>query len=182
MKKLLFIAILTLQLFGAIITGNQEKASITGGSMDVTSGGATVTVKSGELTSYKDGQAPSISRPVSRGDLNDVYSELSPTADEDIINLKLAPVDPSIAQRIRLELVQKGISRDKINITQMTNGAQIYVVSIDLNDIKLIYGGHYKAGLEYFKSPANKGKIATINIKEEDLRKYHSVIFRKFGK
>jgi hypothetical protein len=182
MKKVFFIAILALNLFGAVITGNQEKASIIGGSMDVTSGGVTVTVKSGELTSYKDGQAPSISRPVTRGDLNDVYSELTPTSDENIINLKLAPIDPNIAQKIRLELVQKGISRDNITIRQMNDGAQIYVSSIDLNDIKLIYGGHYKAGLEYFKSPANKGKIATINIKEEDLKKYHSVIFRKYSR
>jgi hypothetical protein len=182
MKKILFIAILTLQLFGAVITGNQDKASITGGSMDVTSGGSTVTVKSGELTSYKDGQAPSISRPVTRGDLNDIYTELSPSSDENIINLKLAPIDSTVAQKIRLELVHKGISRDNISISQMTNGAQIYISSIDLNDIKQIYGGHYKAGLQYFKSPANKGKIATINIKEEDLRKYHSVIFRKFGR
>jgi hypothetical protein len=182
MKKIFFIAILTLQLFGAVITGNQDKASITGGSMDVTSGGSTVTVKSGELTSYKDGQAPSISRPVTRGDLNDIYTELTPSSDENIVNLKLAPIDPTVAQKIRLELVQKGISRDSISISQMSGGAQIYVSSIDLNDIKLIYGGHYKAGLEYFKSPANKGKIATINIKEEDLKKYHSVIFRKFGR
>ncbi len=182
MKKIIILCIIALNIFGAIITGNQDKASITGGSMSVTSGGATVTVNSGELTSYKDGQAPSISRPVTRGDLNDIYSEFNPSSDDNIINLKLAPIDPMIAGKIRLELVEKGISRDKINITHMTNGAQIYISSIDLNDIKQIYGGHYKAGLEYFKLPANKGKIATINIKEEDLRKYHTVIFRKFGR
>ncbi len=182
MKKIIFITILAVNIFAAVITGNQEKASIIGGSMDVTSGGSTVTVNSGELTSYKDGQAPSISRPVTRGDLNDVYNELTPTSDENIVNLKLAPVDPAIAGKIRLELVQKGISRDKINISQMTNGAQIYISSIDLNDIKQIYGGHYKAGLDYFKSPANKGKNPTINIKLEDLKRYHTVIFRKFGR
>jgi len=182
MKKLILIALATLNIFAAIITGNQDKASITGGSMDVSSGGTTVTVKSGELTSYKDGQAPSISRPVTKGDLNDIYSELTPGSDQNMINLKLAPIDPIVAGKIRLELVQKGIPRDNISISQMTNGAQIYISSIDLNSIKLIYGGHYKAGLEYFKSPSNQGKIATINIKEEDLKKYHSVIFRKFGK
>lgn len=182
MKKIILISsILAINIFAAIITGNQDKASITGGSMDVTSGGSTVTVKSGELTSYKDGQAPSISRPVTKGDLNDIYHELTPTSDENVINLKLAPIDPIIAGKIRLELVQKGIPRDNITIKQMHDGAQIYISSIDLNDIKQIYGGHYKAGLEYFKSPANQGKIATINIKEEDLRKYHTVIFRKFG-
>lgn len=182
MKKIILTTILSINIFAAIITGNQEKASITGGSMHVTSGGNTVTVNSGELTSYKDGQAPSISRPVTKGDLNDIYNELTPGADQDMINLKLAPVDPIIAGKIRLELVQKGIPRDNITIQQMADGAQIYISSIDLNAIKLIYGGHYKAGLQYFKSPANQGKIATINIKEEDLKKYHTVIFRKFGK
>jgi hypothetical protein len=183
MKKIIIISLLiTTNIFAAIITGNQEKASIIGGSMDVTSGGSTVTVNSGELTSYKDGQAPTIARPVTRGDLNDVYNELTPTGDEDIVNIKLAPIDPAIAGKVRLELVQKGISRDKIVITQMTSGAQIFISKINLDDIKQIYGGHYKAGLQYFANNANKGKQPTINIKAEDIKKYHSVIFRKAGK
>lgn len=180
MKKIVIVSIIvSINLFGAVISGNQSKVSITGGSIDVSSGGSTVTVNSGEITSYGDGVAPSAARKVQKGDMNDIYSELSPTSDEDTVNLKFEPIPPRLAQKLRLELVAKGISRDKIEIKNVKNGAQIYIRAIELDSIKQIYGGHYKAGKTYFKTPSNQGKIPTITIKEEELRQYHRVLFSK---
>jgi len=180
MKKIIISSIVAINLFGAVISGNQSKVSVTGGSIDVSSGGSTITVNSGEITSYGDGVAPSAARKVAKGDMNDIYSELTPTSDEDTVNLKFDPISPRLAQKLRIELVEKGISRNKIEIKNLKNGAQIYIRAIELDSIKLIYSGHFKAGKTYFRTPENKGKIPTITIKEEELKQYHRALFSRF--
>ncbi len=186
MKKLFTISILFLlfggYLFGAVITGNQNKVSVIGGSIDVSAGGASVTVNSGEMATYGEGNPPSQPKKIEKGDMNDVYSELTPSSDENTIHLVLELItNPTVAQKIRLEMIQKGLPRDKIELKRMSKGTQIVVRSIPLEEIKLIYSGHYKAGITFFKADANKGKTPTITIKPEDIKKYHATIFRKYN-
>jgi hypothetical protein len=180
MKKFIIISLFGVNLFAAMISGNQGKVSITGGNMDVTSGGSTVTVSSGEITSYGENSAPSKARKIEQGDLNDINKDLSPSSDEvDTINIKLEPISPDVAKQLRLELIRKGIDREKINLSNVTTGTQIFIEAIPLSKIRTIWNGHFKAGTEFFKKESNDGKVPTITIKEGDLKKYHRTLFSK---
>lgn len=181
MKKIILVAIFIMNIFGAMITGNQSKVSITGGSMDVTSGGHTITVNSGEITSIGENTPPSKAKKIDKGDMNDVYHDLNPSLSDDVIYIKMDPINPNVARQIRLELIKKGIDRDKIEMRNINSGTQISLKNIALGDIKTIYAKHYRAGYEFFKKPSNEGKVPTINIKENELQQYHGVIFQKYN-
>jgi len=56
MIKILISMILTINIFAAVIVGNQNKVSITGGSMEVSAQGVTQVVNSGQMTTMAKGK------------------------------------------------------------------------------------------------------------------------------
>lgn len=182
MKYLLLPFMLSVYLSAIVITGNQDKVSVTSGSISVTGNdGVTQVINSGEI-SFIDEAGASKSRKVQRGDLNDIYDDLKAANDDDEINLKYDPLQYIVAKKIKAYLVQKGISRSKVQLKRFNASTQIYITSIPIKNIKKIYPEYYTVAKNFFKKSSNKGKIPTLTMKKKHIHKYHKKIIRKFDK
>lgn len=178
MKKIFIVMILVINLFAAIITGNQGKISVAGGSISVSSQGSTELLNSGELTFISEGNAPTKARKTKRGDLNDIYDSLKAKDDAQIINLKYPKLQYKIAKKIKVSLIKKDFPRSSIKFKTQGPLIQMYLAKIKLKAIKKLYPPYYKAGKNFFKKAKNKGKVPMITMKISHLKRYHRSSFR----
>jgi len=180
MIKISISILFAINLFSAVITGNQSKVSITGGSMEVSAQGVTQVVNSGQMTTMAEGRAPTKARNIFPGDFNDVYSELTAKAEKKNLNIKFAPVKFKFAKKIKAELIKKRIIRSKFKFKRTSRGTILSINNTSLKSIKNIYPAYYKVVDKFFKKPRNKGTVPTITIPLKTIKKRHFELYKKY--
>ena len=181
MIKISLISILiSINIYAAVITGNQSKVSITGGSMDVSAQGVTQTVNSGQMTTMGEGKAPTKARSIFPGDFNDVYSELSAKEERKYLNIKFTPIPFKLAKKIKAELIKKKILRSKFKYRRSSKGTELLINNVSLKSIKSIYPAYYKIINKFFDKPRNKGTVPTITLSMNTIKKRHYNLYIKY--
>lgn len=180
MIKILISMILTINIFAAVIVGNQNKVSITGGSMEVSAQGVTQVVNSGQMTTMAKGKAPTKARSILPGDFNDVYSELTAAAEKKYVNIKYSPVNFKLAKKIKSELIKKKIKRSKFKFKRTSRGTELRINKTSLKSIKNIYPSYHRMLTKFFKKSRNKGSVPTITLTVGTIKKRHPKLYRKY--
>lgn len=178
MKKLFISTLLVMNLFAAIITGNQGKVSVAGGSVSVSAQGSTEVLNSGQITFISEGNAPTKARKIKRGDLNDVRNSLKAKENPQVINLKYPRVTLKIAKKIKASLLSKNFTKKNIKFKKKGTLIQIYLAKVTLKSIKKVYPPYYKAAKKFFKKSKNAGKVPMLTIKMSHLKRYHRKSFK----
>jgi hypothetical protein len=179
MRLLLISILISVNIFAAVISGNQDKVSIINGSANISSAGKTTIINSGQI-SFTSSSGASAARNIKKGDLKDIYSSLraeggdeEDNPNEIYVNLKFPASTLTYAKKIKSDLVSKKVPRRIIKITKEKGKKVLIVKKINLTLLKSIYPAYHSAAKKYFAKKRNKGKVPTLKMNNSYVRRIH---------